>query len=253
RSAFGCVYRAVLKQTGFILAVKEIQLHDIRGQTATDQQAMIEKEISLLKKCVHRNTVQYYGCCRRAANLIWILTDFCGGGSMADAAPSGLTFNEVAAVLGGALGGLTFLHAKSIIHRDLKSANILLSSDGEVKIADFGVSEQLTQTVKNRNTVVGTPLFMSPEVILGADYATSADIWSFGITAIELADGMPPHWNENPMRVLFKIPHLPAPTPSHSTSAYDPAYLDFIQLCLKKKSDERANAMTLLAHPFVKT
>ncbi|KAI9179005.1 hypothetical protein H9P43_005667 [Blastocladiella emersonii ATCC 22665] len=293
--AFGCVYRGILKQTGFVLAVKEITLHEVRGRPgATEQLAMIEKEISVLKKCVHRNTVQYYGCCRRAANRIWILTDFCGGGSMSDilallaaqppvdspaspsnaspggfpstvvlqrqqlagaraafrACPSGLTESEVAAVAGGALEGLAFLHGKGIIHRDLKAANILLTSTGEVKIADFGVSEQLTTTAKNRNTVVGTPLWMSPEVIQGADYSLAADVWSFGITVIEATDGAPPHFDEHPMRVLFKIPHLPEPTVAHP-EACSPVLVDFIARCLRKIPADRATATELLAHAFV--
>ncbi|KAI9137640.1 kinase-like domain-containing protein [Paraphysoderma sedebokerense] len=293
-SAFGAVYRAVLKQTGFVLAIKEIRM-----SRAQKEQTTIEKEINMLKKCVHRNTVQYYGCCRKD-DAIWILTDYCGLGSMSDIlellstpgtlipgsiplkretivvsksssqgtllderfekertmmestwCQSGLTEMEVAAIVGGALEGLKFLHDKGIIHRDLKCANILLTDNGEVKIADFGVSEQITKSMAKRNTVVGTPYWMAPEVITATDYGIQADIWSLGITVIELCDCVPPLCDLHPMRAMFQIPHLPPPTlanPEHHT----PTILSFLSLCLQKDPSARATAADLLGHNFVK-
>ncbi|KAJ3368578.1 hypothetical protein GGF31_006260 [Allomyces arbusculus] len=305
QGAFGSVYRAVLKETGFVLAVKEIALGSGQREAAS-QLAMIENEINVLRQCSHSNLVQYFGCCRRD-HCLWILTDYCGGGSMSDVlvllaehldianaavaanmashimtggtdlhatmttrtivpgrfpgdatlvldsrasavCASGLTESEVAAVTAGALLGLVFLHGKGIIHRDLKSANILLSLAGDARIADFGVSEQLTTGAAARNTVVGTPFWMAPEVVLGTTYATPADIWSLAITVIELVDGVPPLHTEHPMRALFRIPHLPPPTTRHAAG---PTIADFIAVAAVKDPAKRATAAQLVMHDLV--
>ncbi|KNE72780.1 STE/STE20 protein kinase [Allomyces macrogynus ATCC 38327] len=304
QGAFGSVYRAVLKETGFVLAVKEIALGSGQREAAS-QLAMIENEINVLRQCSHSNLVQYFGCCRRD-HCLWILTDYCGGGSMSDVlillaehpdlasaavaanmashtmagtdthaamttrtivpgrfpgdatlmldsrsssvCASGLTESEVTAVTAGALLGLVFLHGKGIIHRDLKSANILLSLAGDARIADFGVSEQLTTGAAARNTVVGTPFWMAPEVVLGTTYATPADIWSLAITVIELVDGVPPLHTEHPMRALFRIPHLPPPTTRHAAGS---AIADFIAVAAVKDPAKRATAAQLVMHDLV--
>jgi serine/threonine kinase 3 len=194
-----------MKQSGVILAVKVIEI----GRNNTS----IAKEVDLLKRVNHKNTVKYYGSCMKDSE-IWIIMDFCGGGSVHDL----LEFTIIPEkplqwILSSAMDGLAYLHSINIIHRDIKSANILLTEDGFVKIADFGVSDQVSQTIC-ANTVVGTPYWMAPEVITGKDYNTSADIWSLGITAIEMAEGGPPVARAfpNPMRAMFKIPFLPPPT-----------------------------------------
>lgn len=154
--AFGAVYKAILQQTGFVLAVKQVQT-DRDGQREA-----IQKEIDLLRQCRHRNVLQYYGTVP-VGNAIWILTDYCGAGSVSDCmeqTESTMTEQQTAIICAAALEGLAFLHDRGIVHRDVKCANILLSEDGEVKIADFGVSEQLTMTVGARRTVVGTPYWM---------------------------------------------------------------------------------------------
>ncbi|KAJ3215669.1 Serine/threonine-protein kinase 4 [Dinochytrium kinnereticum] len=183
--AFGSVFKAVHKKTGFVVAVKEILIGKV------NEKEIIQKEITMLRQCRHINTVQYHGCLP-VDDSIWILTDYCGAGSITDCIElTDSTFSEpqIRIVLAAAVDGLAFLHSRGIVHRDVKCANILLTEDAVVKIADFGVSEKLTQTICVRNSVVGTPYWMSPEVITGSDYGTEADIWSLGITAIEMTDG----------------------------------------------------------------
>ncbi|KAJ3049954.1 hypothetical protein HK097_009061, partial [Rhizophlyctis rosea] len=245
--AFGSVYKATLTNTGFILAVKQIVI----GSRESERVA-IQKEIDLLKTCKHRNIVQYYGCVP-VNEAMWILTDYCGAGSLVDCMElTRQTFSELQAaiILASALEGLAYLHEHGVVHRDVKSANILLTEQGEVKIADFGVSERLTQTIAARRTVVGTPFWMSPEVITGSGYGTEADIWSLGITAIEMTEGVPPHAEMRPMQAMFKIPFLPPPTLSEPSS-FSETFNSFIAQCLTKAPAERPTAKTLLRHPFV--
>ncbi|KAJ3089624.1 hypothetical protein HK102_005907, partial [Quaeritorhiza haematococci] len=244
--AFGAVFKAVLKQTGAVLAIKEVLIGKVNDRES------IQREINMLRQCSHKNTVQYYGSIL-VDDCIWILTDYCGAGSITDCIEiTGSTFTEqqTTVVLAAAVEALAFLHGRNIIHRDVKCANILLTDDAEVKIADFGVSEKLTQTVGFRNSIVGTPYWMSPEVITGSDYGTEADIWSLGITAIEMTEGVPPHAELHPMRAMFKIPSLPPPTLSNP-SAYSPEFNEFISLCLIKDPKRRPSARDLLTHPFI--
>ncbi|TPX70819.1 hypothetical protein SpCBS45565_g01449 [Spizellomyces sp. 'palustris'] len=244
--AFGAVYKAQLTQSGFVLAIKQVQAD------RDNEKEAIKKEIDLLRQCRHRNVLQYYGCVP-VGDAMWILTDYCGAGSVSDCmelAESTLSEKQTAIVLAAALEGLAFLHDMGIVHRDVKCANILLSEEGEVKIADFGVSERLTQTVGARRTVVGTPYWMSPEVITGNGYGTEADIWSLGITAIEMTDGVPPHHNLHPMRAMFKIPFLPPPT-VQNPSRFSPTFIEFLSKCLTKDPQARPSAKDLLTHPFV--
>ncbi|RKO85967.1 kinase-like domain-containing protein, partial [Blyttiomyces helicus] len=239
--AFGSVFKAVVKETGFVVAIKEVLVGKLNDRDT------IQKEINMLRQCTNRNTVQYYGCCS-VDDSIWILTDYCAAGSITDCIElTESTFNEkqIALVLAAAVEGLSFLHSRHIVHRDVKCANILLTSDAVVKITDFGVSEKLTQTVCVRNSIVGTPYWMSPEVITGSDYGTEADIWSLGITAIEMTDGVPPHSDQHPMRAMFKIPFLPPPT-LMSPSAYSKTFNDFIVQSLIKDPKRRPAAVELL-------
>ncbi|TPX70706.1 hypothetical protein SpCBS45565_g01565 [Spizellomyces sp. 'palustris'] len=245
--AFGAVFKAVLKQTGFVMAIKEVLVGKLNDRES------IQKEINMLRQCRHRNTVQYYGCCSVDDDSIWILNDYCGAGSISDCidlTESTFTEAQIAIVLTAALEGLAFLHGRNIVHRDVKCANILLTEDATVKIGDFGVSEKLTQTVCVRNSIVGTPYWMSPEVITGSDYGTEADIWSLGITAIEMTDGVPPHSDVHPMRAMFKIPFLPPPT-LIQPNAYSKTFNNFIAQCLIKDPKKRPSALELLKHPFI--
>lgn len=243
--AFGVVYKAKLKETGFILAVKIMDVGDEKDD--------VMKEIKMLKCCQHRNIVSYFGSCVQDEKL-WILMDYCGAGSVRDVIESvEKTFNEeqIAHICADTLKGLAYLHKSSIIHRDIKAANILLTDYGEAKLADFGVSEQLTSTITKRNTIIGTPLWMSPEVIQGKGYNSKADVWSLGITAIEMAEGLPPNAEMHPMRAIFLIPMQPPPTLSEPNS-WSREFNDFLSKCLVKNPEDRASAEELLNHPFIK-
>lgn len=137
------------------------------------------------------------------------------------------------------------------IFRDIKAGNILLNSEGHAKLADFGVAGQLTDTMAKRNTVIGTPFWMAPEVIEEVGYDCVADIWSLGITALEMAEGKPPYGDIHPMRAIFMIPQKPPPS-FRDPDRWTTEFIDFVSLCLVKNPEERATATDLLQHVFIK-
>ncbi|KAI9146495.1 kinase-like domain-containing protein [Paraphysoderma sedebokerense] len=254
--SYGEVYKARVISTGALAAVKLVKL-----EPGEDLEEVLN-EVNFLKSCSHPNVVSYFGCYMkkgavRGVKTIWIAMEFCGGGSV-EAAYKGLRVplseKEIQVVVRECLRGLAFLHSCSKIHRDIKCGNILLTEAGEVKLADFGVSTQISRTFSKRNTFIGTPYWMAPEVITseqsGTTYDYKADIWSLGITAIEMAECSPPMFDMHPMRVLFMIPKLPPPT--LRDKKWSPEFRDFLQLCLDKDPDARPTADQLLRHPFVK-
>ena len=161
----------------------------------------------------------------------------------------GLSEAELACALRQTVRALAYVHAQRRIHRDIKSGNLLLQADGRVKLCDFGVAGELTSEAK-RHTMIGSPYWMAPEVIDDAGHDQSADIWSLGITAIELAETVPPRFHENPMRVVFLIPSSPPPQLQHP-DRFSPALADFLRCCLAKDPAARHTASQLLAHPFL--
>jgi len=240
--SFGSVYRASHKSAKIEFAIKTIPVQD------NDDLGDIEHEISILKKCSSPNIVSYYGCFRNGKDF-WILMDFCVHGSLRDLMDhmdKPLEENVIANIMQGALAGLAYLHSKNIIHRDIKAANILLDGKGTPKLADFGVSCQMANTWAK--TMVGTPLWMAPEVARMQTYSFSADVWSMGITAMELAQFYPPYADVSPMRALILITRNPPPKLGEGFSAN---FNDFMTKCLNKVPEGRPDAMTLLKHPFI--
>uniref|UniRef100_A0A667X862 non-specific serine/threonine protein kinase n=1 Tax=Myripristis murdjan TaxID=586833 RepID=A0A667X862_9TELE len=244
--SYGSVFKAHLKETGEIVAIKQVPVE-------SDLQEII-KEISIMQQCNSPHVVRYYGSYFKNSDL-WIVMEYCGAGSVSDIIRirnKTLTEEEIAAILQATLKGLEYLHFMRKIHRDIKAGNILLNSEGQAKLADFGVAGQLTDTMAKRNTVIGTPFWMAPEVIQEIGYNCVADIWSLGITAIEMAEGKPPYADIHPMRAIFMIPTNPPPT-FRNPDQWSSAFQDFVSKCLVKNPENRATATHLLQHPFIKS
>ncbi|KAM3728762.1 Serine/threonine-protein kinase [Dirofilaria immitis] len=242
--SYGSVHKAIHKETGHVLAVKKVPVD-------TDLQEII-KEISIMQQCDSKYVVKYYGSYFKNSDL-WIVMEYCGAGSVSDIMrirKKTLNEAEIGAVTRDVLKGLRYLHDLKKIHRDIKAGNILLNSEGHGKLADFGVAGQLTDTMAKRNTVIGTPFWMAPEVIQEIGYDMKADIWSLGITAMEMAEGRPPHADIHPMRAIFMIPTKPPPT-LKSEADWSQNFVNFVGQCLVKNPDERKSAHDLLEHPFV--
>jgi len=243
--SYGSVFKALHKESGQVLAIKQVPVESDLGE--------IIKEISIMQQCDSLYVVKYYGSYFKGSDL-WIVMEYCGGGSVSDIMrlrKKTLKETEIATILKDTLEGLVYLHARRKIHRDIKAGNILLNSEGHAKLADFGVAGQLTDTMAKRNTVIGTPFWMAPEVIQEIGYDCLADIWSLGITALEMAEGKPPYGDIHPMRAIFMIPTKPPPS-FRDPDKWSTELIDFVSRCLVKNPEHRSTAAELLQHEFIK-
>nr|XP_043875875.1 TRAF2 and NCK interacting kinase b isoform X12 [Solea senegalensis] len=255
---YGQVYKGRHVKTGQLAAIKVM---DVTG----DEEEEIKAEINMLKKYSHhRNIATYYGAFVKKNppgmdDQLWLVMEFCGAGSVTDLIKNtkGNSLKEewIAYICREILRGLTHLHQHKVIHRDIKGQNVLLTENAEVKLVDFGVSAQLDRTVGRRNTFIGTPYWMAPEVIAcdenpDATYDFKSDLWSLGITAIEMAEGAPPLCDMHPMRALFLIPRNPAPR--LKSKKWSKKFQSFIDSCLVKSHSQRPSTEQLLKHPFIR-
>ena len=240
---FGVVFKAIHKKTGQTVAIKEIDLEETQ-----DDLTEIQREIDMLRACESPYVVKYEGCTLVGSKL-WIVMEYMGGGSVHDLVQIRLMPEPaIAVVMCEMLKALDFLHRGRKFHRDIKAAYVLLSNEGDVKLADFGVASSLESRFK-AFTFVGTPFWMAPEVIMESGYDEKCDIWSLGITAIEVATGLPPYADIHPQRVIMLIPQN---APPQLTGDFSPTFKDFVEKCLVKDPAQRPSARELLNHPFVK-
>nr|XP_055039153.1 mitogen-activated protein kinase kinase kinase kinase 3 isoform X4 [Misgurnus anguillicaudatus] len=247
---YGDVYKARNVSTGELAAIKVIKLEP------GEDFAVVQQEIIMMKDCKHSNIVAYFGSYLRRDKL-WICMEYCGGGSLQDIyhVTGPLTESQIAYVTRETLQGLYYLHNKGKMHRDIKGANILLTDNGYVKLADFGVSAQITATLAKRKSFIGTPYWMAPEVAAverKGGYNHLCDIWAVGITAIELAELQPPMFDLHPMRALFLMTKSNFQPPKLKDKVkWSNNFHNFVKLALTKNPKRRLPADKLLQHPFV--
>ncbi|XP_018562125.1 mitogen-activated protein kinase kinase kinase kinase 4 isoform X2 [Anoplophora glabripennis] len=255
---YGQVYKGRHTKTGQLAAIKVMDVTE-------DEEEEIKLEINVLKKYSnHRNIATYYGAFIKKSppgkdDQLWLVMEYCGAGSVTDLVKStkGQSLKEewIAYICREILRGLSYLHSNKVIHRDIKGQNVLLTDNAEVKLVDFGVSAQLDRTIGRRNTFIGTPYWMAPEVIAcdenpDATYDNRSDLWSLGITALEMAESQPPLCELHPMRALFLIPRNPPPR--LKSKKWNKKFHGFIETVLVKDYHERPYTEQLLKHPFIR-
>ncbi|XP_078117229.1 mitogen-activated protein kinase kinase kinase kinase 4 isoform X1 [Sander vitreus] len=255
---YGQVYKGRHVKTGQLAAIKVMEVTE-------EEEEEIKLEINMLKSYSHhRNIATYYGAFIKKGpagqdHQLWLVMEYCGAGSVTDLVKKtkGNCLKEdwIAYICREVLRGLSHLHSHHVIHRDIKGQNVLLTENAEVKLVDFGVSAQLDKTIGRRNTFIGTPYWMAPEVIAcdenpEATYDYRSDLWSLGITALEMAEGAPPLCDMHPMRALFLIPRNPPP--KLKSKKWSKRFLSFADSCLIKNHLHRPATDTLLRHAFIR-
>eukprot|EP01113_Clastostelium_recurvatum_P017458 TRINITY_DN2048_c0_g1_i1.p1 TRINITY_DN2048_c0_g1~~TRINITY_DN2048_c0_g1_i1.p1 ORF type:complete len:520 (+),score=73.75 TRINITY_DN2048_c0_g1_i1:57-1562(+) len=245
--AAGEVFLATSLRTGHKVAIKKMELN-------SENANLLVTEIGIMKSSKHPNVVDYVESFVINGREIWVVMEFMGGGCLTDVLESfdmvQLTEAQIAYASRETLRALAYMHSFHRVHRDIKSDNVLLGSDGAVKLADFGYAAQLTRDRQHRKTIVGTPYWMAPELIRGEPYGTKVDIWSLGIMVMEMAEGEPPYMEYPPIRALFLITTQGIP-PLKEQHKWSREFIDFLARCLDINVANRPGASDLLRHPFL--